>query len=217
MKNYRKHGDIQDLYNRIVKYNPLFELREFNALSQREKDDIFSKAYKKIFRVDKDEKAQEEFLKAFFSTIHAMRLTIATPEEALIMHRIYNNALHCFPQFARYRYDAQIEIMHEAYMRGRVQKDHDIHVFAKATFMVFAEKGLIDTIVYVDKIENVHKQFNKIYEQRKTRTDCEHPSDVWEYNSLIFVMYEYKGKSGATMRTSFHVSDLWELLTHERN
>ncbi len=213
MKNNCEHRNITELYKRIMENNVDYELRNVALLSIKEQNDIYSKAYGRFSRkLSNEEKTQIQFIRSLFSILHAMGLTIVTPEEAVIMYKIYLNALYYYPQFAECSYATRIEIMHEGYMKGRIYKSHDIYVFSKEIFLVLANRGLIDTIVCADKIENVNKRFNKVYERRQNRTDYENPSIVWEYNALIYVMYEYKARSGDMMRTSFHVSDLWSLL-----
>lgn len=214
MKSDNIHRSLRNMYNYVEEYATELGLQNFASLSHEAKDDIFNKAHLRAIASNNCENnLQEKFLRALFSILHAKALSLATGDDAVIMYRIYNRALYYYPQFKECSYATQMTIMQEAFLKGRVHRNHDIFVYAKETFLVFAKKGLIDRIVAVDKIENVHKPFRKIWENRADRRNYEHPSEVWEYNSLIYVTYEYKGMSGVSIKTSFHPSDLWCLLS----
>lgn len=214
MKNDDYYRTIRNLYNRIEKYSEALGLQNFASLSHQSKDDIFSIVHLRIAASDDcQNNVQEKFLHVFFSILHAKGLSLATGDDAVIMYRIYNKALQHYPQFEECSYDTQISILHEAFLKGRVYRNHDIYVYAKETFLVFAQKGLIDSVVAVDRVENTQRPFSKIWEKRADRKSCIDPSEVWEYNALIYVTYEYKVGTGATIRTSFHPCDLWCLLS----
>lgn len=215
MKNDSKNRKVWELYKRITESNSGYELRDFAVLDIKSQNEIYNKAYQKFLTKDPSEgNIYEQFLRALFSVLHALRLTVITSEDAVIMYRIYNNALYYYPQFAESSYDTQIRIMREGYLKGRLHHSHDIHVFSKATFMVLAEEGLIDNITNIGKIRGGGRLYTKVYERRITRRDYDHPSVIYENNALIFVTYEYKaGSNGTPLRTSIHVSDLWNLLS----
>lgn len=215
MKNDSKNRKVWELCERITDSNSEYELRDFVALDIKSQNEIYTKAYQTFLKkVSPEDNVYEQFIRALFSILHALRLTFVTSEDAVIMYRIYNQALYHYPQFAESSYDTQIRIMHEGYLKGRLHHSHDIHVFSKATFMVLAEEGLIDKVVNTDKIRGKDQLYKKVYERRTTRRDYDHPSLVYEYNALIFVTYEYRaGSNGIPLRTSIHVSDLWNLLS----
>lgn len=216
MKN-NNNRNFSNLFDRIVRSNENLELSNFASLSHQTKDDIFNKARQKTMHQanskEEIERPEEKFIRSLFSLLHAERRTDVTSDDAVIMYKIYNKALYYYPQFEACSYEVQISIMHEAFMKGRVFTNHDIHVYSKATFQVFESKGLIDSIVALDRIENRHKEYRKVFENRMTRRNYEHPAEVWEYNALIYVMYEYTGRSGVKFYTCFHPSDLWNLLS----
>lgn len=202
------------MYNYVEKFNITLGLQNFASLSHQTKDDIFNKVHlEAMASCNSENTVQENFLRVLFSTLHAKGLSQATGDDAVFMYRIYKNALYYYPQFKECSCDVQNSILQEAFQKGRVYRNHDIFVYAKETFGVFAKKGLIDRIVNVDKIENVHKTFRKVWEKRADRRNYEHPSEIWEYNALIYLTYEYKGRSGVTIKTSFHPCDLWCLLS----
>lgn len=213
MNNTKYNRNLRNMYNYVEKYSTELGLQNFASLSHEAKDDIFNKAHLKAMASRNCENnVQEKFLWALFSILHAKGISLETGEDIVTMYRIYKNALYHYPQFKECSYAKQFSILHEAFMKGRLFRNHDIYVYAKETFLIFAKKGLIDSIISVDKIENVSKPFSKIWENRSDRRNYEHPSEVWEYNAIIYVMYEYKAKSGVMIRTSFHPSDLWLLL-----
>ena len=214
MKNNNYYRTLRNMYNYVEKHSIALGLQNFASLSHQVKDDIFNKAHLKAMASCNSEiNIQENFLRILFSILHAKGLSQATGDDAVIMYRIYKKALYHYPQFKECSSDMQNSILQEAFLRGRIYRNHDIFVYAKETFLVFAKNGLIDRIVAVDKIENVYKSFIKVWENRADRRNYEHPSEVWEYNALIYVTYEYKGKSGVTIQTSFHPCDLWCLLS----
>ncbi len=200
-------SEIHKLYRRIVDYNSAYELRDFSMLTQQDKDKIFENVYQSLknYKSEDDENPkdpQEMFLERFFFVLHANGLTVVTSQDAAIMYRIYNKAICHYPEFEECSYSTQINILHEAFMKGRLNTHHDIYVYSKATFLVLADRNLINTIVIT--VDEITKRFNKVYERR----DYENATDV----GLIYVGYERRTQLGVALRTSFHVSDLWNLL-----
>ena len=221
MKKNNNDRNFSNLYDRIVRSNENFELSNLASISHQTKDEIFNKARQGVASPvanskEELESPEEKFVRSLFSLLHAGRWTSATSDDAVTMYKIYNRALYYYPQFEACSYETQISIMHEAFMKGRLFENHDIHVYAQATFQVFESNGLIDTIIAPDRIENIYKEYHKVFEHRVTRRNYEHPSEVWEYNALIYVMYEYMGRSGVKFKTCFHPSDLWNLLSGQR-
>lgn len=158
--------------------------------------------------------SKDMFLKDFFATLRAHRLTIVKPTEAALMHTIYRNALNSYPLFKKLSYDIRIKVMHDAYMRNRFLRNHcpDIYSLAKTTFDEFDAKGLITLVTMYDGVINQNRTYHLIGENRRTRVNPEIPSEIWEYNYLVFGTFEYTIRNGIKLVTSFHPSDLWRLL-----
>lgn len=205
---------ILSMYDRIVEYNSEYELRKYTALNGIQKQQILSIALENTFLEDDIGTSKISFLENLFSIIHANGLTDVTPEDAVRMYQIYNNAYRYYPQFEENcSYAKQIRILHEAYVIGRGHGIHDIYVYAKETFSVLSKEGVIDKVWFFNEYSKEYNLLNKVYEKRITRRNPDYPTEVWEYNALIYVIYQYGTKSGESIKTAIHVSDLWNLLS----
>lgn len=162
--------------------------------------------------------SEKDFLKDFFNTLHAHRLTMVTGTEAVIMYEIYGNAVESFPCFGRLSYSDQIAVMHRCYMRARTRSrgSHDIYAFAQESFWQFDEEGLIYEVIAYNPIAGGVKEYHSIYERRINRSNPDRPSEIWQLNYLVYATYEYTTKIGERLHISFHPSELWSLLHGRR-
>ncbi len=151
------------------------------------------------------------FVKAFFTTLKAHKLTRITGREAGSMYRIYTRALEHYPLFKKQPYERQVKIMQNGMRKtiAQTNKNRDIHLYAKSTFEVLASEKLISVLTGMDEFNTV---YNAVSENRKTRRDYEHYNEIFELNCLIFVMYQYTVRGTITMQTSFSAFDLWNIL-----
>lgn len=168
-----------------------------------------------IKRQMEEKYSDEMFLRDFFATLHAHNLSTVRGIEAIVMHVIYRNAIRHYPMFKNLSYGDRLDIMAKAFSNGhtRAHNVRDIYGYAKVTFETLCMYGLIDVIYLYDRTINQYKIYSKTYERRITRRNPERPAEVWEYDYLVYAMYEYTTNTGVMLRTCFHPADLWLLLT----
>lgn len=157
----------------------------------------------------------EDFLKAFFNTLHVHDLTSVMGGEAISMYRIYKNARVAYPVFRGLNYGEQINLLRKGYRSARTIASHsrDIYSFAKATFDAFDEHGaILDKVFAREPISNKFKTYTRVGENRLDRRNPENTTQIWERDCLIYVQYEYDIAGGATLRTAMLAFDLWEKL-----
>ena len=132
------------------------------------------------------------------------------------MYRVYNNALKYFPQFKTLNGKTRADVMDRGYRRSRGQRSgsKDIWTFAKGTFEVFANDGLIDEVIREDHVTGKLVKHTKFMENRKDRRNPDKPREIWEENALIFVGYQY---GAHRLRTSILAYDLWSLLARSNS
>lgn len=185
--------------------------------TQNNYSDAFNQEMEEVKACMEKSYDESNFIRDFFRVLHARRLTMVTSNEAVAMYSIYQNAMDVFPDFKRLTYSARLQNMHKAYMRGRIRNHttRDIYTFAKATFEEFDDDDLISKVIAYNPIAGMVKNYRKVYERRITRVNPSRPSEVWEYNYLVYATYEYTTKTGEKVRISFHPSELWSFLHRE--
>lgn len=194
-------------------YENMFEIqtKSINASDSSAEQEYTKLLKNEIFEVKKcmeDEYTKRMFLKDFFATLHAHRLSIVKSYEATMMYEIYPRVLEHYPAFKKLPFGDQMNVMRKAYLRGRARSHiaHDIYGFAKATFEQLDAEGLIGELMKIWPRKLV-------YERRITRRNPEIPSEIWQKNYLVYATYEYTAKTGDKIRESYHPSDLWLILT----
>ena len=181
-----------------------------NSAQEQEYIQVLNKDLEEIKACMEDKYIEKMFVKDFFATIHAHRLSVVTGTEASLMFEIYQKAKQYYPDFSDISNLQQMMVMHKGYLRGRVKGHfaHDIYGFAKSTFEQLDEEGLIS------KLNNDGKIKNLVYERRIDRRDPGNPSVIWQQNYLVYATYEYTSSmTDEKLRTSYHPSDLWLYLT----
>ena len=181
-----------------------------NSAQEQEYIQVLNKDLEEIKACMEDKYIEKMFVKDFFATIHAHRLSVVTGTEASLMFEIYQKAKQYYPDLRDISYLQQMMVMHKGYLRGRVKGHfaHDIYGFAKSTFEQLDEEGLIS------KLNNDGKIKNLVYERRIDRRDPGNPSVIWQQNYLVYATYEYTSSmTDEKLRTSYHPSDLWLYLT----
>lgn len=179
------------------------DVKEYSALLRKELAQV-----KKEFENLNTDKL---FIHAFFTTLHTHKLTALSGGEAVLMYTIYNNAIIHYPLFKNLPYKKQISLMQKAFVRGLTRRRgcRDIHLYSKVTFEILTEEGLISVLTGVDEFKTVYHQ---VSENRRTRRNPDNFAEVWEYDSLVFVTYEFQVRDLRTMRVSFSAETLWNIL-----
>ena len=172
---------------------------------------------KSLLRELKDAKTEMDFdfgfemyLKYFFGTLKATEVANIEGSEAVLMYRIYKRAIERYPLFKAMSQDKQLDVLDRGLRKARAARvgSRDIHYFAKCTFEVFAEEGLINKVIREDHVTGKLKTYYKVSENRRDRVNPDNHSQVWERNCLIFATY--KDLNG--IQTSFLAFDLWNML-----
>lgn len=185
-----------------------------NARNRKAKDAYTVCLNKELREIKKDFEeicSPMHFVKAFFTTLKAHNLSRINGREAASMYRIYTKALDHYPLFKDLPYKRQIDVMQKGMRKAIVQshKNRDIHLYAKSTFEILSKENLISSLTGIGEFNYT---YHAVGENRKTRRDYEHYSEIWEYDCLIFVNYQYLVRDSVTMQTSFSAFDLWHIL-----
>jgi hypothetical protein len=182
----------------MVETNQLNDMKSFRLdISAKEMDKVkmftdpffWQQTLPKMFCSKQDASLLEDFI----DILNIRKLTDVRPAVAGYMKTIYKSAVRDFPFFKNLSILKQVEILEEGYKicYTRRADKRDIHSFAKATYEHMAKLELHKKVIIDGKTNNYVK----------------------EYKGGRNMLYEYKVKSGDTLRNYVAPFDLWNMLT----
>ena len=151
----------------------------------------------KLMKEAETEFSEKTFIKYFFNTLYANKLTDLTGEKAQNLYIILDNAKKTFPCFKRLTLIEQIKVLRKAN-----KNVSELHALAKNVFFEFENNNLIEEVIFEGR------SLKKFYENRQDIRDIDNPRYVFKRNALIWVGY----KDSMGFRRGINAFNLWNLL-----
>lgn len=194
---------LKQYYNDFLVATDEIKIKKLNNEILKCFDD-FSISYESM----NEDKKENLVLKYFFNALHRNKLSVVIGSEAVMMKRIYKNALETYPRFARMSQEEQNDLLYQAYLNGRFSDANirDIYFYAMHVFYVFYKNNITEEVVTYD--DNTQKvcHYKKIYEINQSLFSIRGKY----YKMPLYITYEY---TSYKFKKTFYSQDLWKLLT----
>ena len=174
----------------------------FTVKVSSKKNKSAEKLVARLEEIMKDAEAEfseKVFLKYFFNTLYANKLTDLTGENAQNLFIIFDNAKKTFPCYRKLPLTDQINVLRSANKKSV----SELHSLAKNVFNEMLNCNLIEELIYEGRY------LKKYYENRQDIRDIDNPRHIFKRKELIWV--GYKDLRGLTC--GIHAFNLWNSLT----